>query len=95
MRAGLVVEAWGYRWSSAAHYVTGVEDGLTDHNPYLGPMGEKERAMYKQALISGADDALMKGKRTARVLGSPEFSSRLTMAGGRHRFRVGRPARGE
>jgi hypothetical protein len=44
------------------------EDGLTDHNPYLGPMGEAERAMYKQALISGADDALMKGNRTARVI---------------------------
>ena len=93
VRAGLVVEPWGYRWSSAAHYVAGVEDGLTDHNPYLGPLGEVERAMYKQALISGADDALIKGKRKARVLGSPEFSARLTMDGGRHRFRAGRPAR--
>ena len=39
VRAGLVVEAWGYRWSSAGHYVAGVEDGLTDHNPYLGTTG--------------------------------------------------------
>ena len=46
--------------------------------------------MYKEALISGADDALIKGKGTARVIGSPEFSSRLTMEGGRHRFRLGR-----
>ena len=91
VRAGMVVEAWGYRWSSALHYVTGSEDGLTDHNTYLGPMGETERAMYKQALISGADDALVMGKRAARVIGSHEFSAMLTMDRGRHRFRDGHP----
>ena len=94
VRAGMVTEAWGYRWSSAAHYVTGVEDGLTDQNMYLGAMGEKERAMYKEALLAGADDALMKGKITERVIGGAEFSARLTIDGGRHRFRPGRPSMG-
>ena len=93
VRAGMVVEAWAYRWSSAAHYVKGMEDGLTDQNEYLGPMAEAERAMYKQALLSGADEALMKGKGTTRVIGSPEFSARLTVDGGRHRYRSGRPVR--
>jgi len=92
VRAGLVVEAWGYRWSSASHYVTGVEDGLTDQNSYLGPMEEKERAMYKESLLLGADDALIRGKRAARVIGSPNFPAKLTMDRGRHRFRAGRPA---
>ena len=41
--------------------------------------------------MSGVDDVLVKGKREARVIGSAEFSARVTMDGDRHRFRCGRP----
>jgi len=58
------------------------DDRLTDPNPYLGPMSEKARAMHKQALISGAEDALMKGREAMHVIGSPEFSAKLTIEHG-------------
>ena len=60
VRAGLVEEAWMYAWSSARHYVNGIDDGLTDQNEYLGPMGERERLIYMETLSSAADDKMMR-----------------------------------
>ncbi len=53
VRVGLAVNAWDYHWSSAASYVNGDEDGLTDENPYLGAFEEADRPAYAQALMSG------------------------------------------
>jgi putative transposase len=92
VRAGMTARAWEYRWSSAAHYVNGAEDGLTDTNRYLGLMGPQERRMYGEALMSGVDDALMQKLRRARVIGDAGFAANLHVEKGRHRRKRGHPA---
>jgi putative transposase len=92
-RAGMVVEPWGYRWSSAACYVRGVKDGLTDMNPYFGEFESKDRATYAETLLSSADDELMKRTGKFGVIGSADFANRLELVRGRHKRRRGRPIR--
>jgi len=93
VRAGKTEKAWEYRWSSAAHYVNGAEDGLTDTNRYLGPMGPQERRMYGEALMSGVDEALMQKVRRARVIGDAGFAANLRVERGRYRRKRGRPVK--
>jgi putative transposase len=59
VRAGIVQIPWAFRWSSAAAYVHGLSDGLTDENPYLGKLTDKERARYGQELMSGVDEQVI------------------------------------
>ena len=68
------------------------KDGVTDENPYLGVFGAEDRVTYGQALLSGMDDAVVKGVEGERALGSREFASTLKMERGRYRVRRGRPA---
>ena len=92
VRAGLAVHAWDYHWSSASSYVNGVEDGLTDENPYLGAFEEADRHAYAQALISGeSDEAVIRQVEGERVIGSRAFAETLKMERGRHRVKRGRP----
>jgi putative transposase len=91
VRAGLTGMAWEYRWSSAAAYVKTVKDGVTDENPYLGTLGDQERSSYKEALMSGVDEKVVRGMEGERVLGSKEFAATLKMERGRYRVKRGRP----
>ena len=92
VRAGLVVEPWSYRWSSAGHYVKSKDDEVTDTNKYLGKFGGREREMYAEALMSGVDEAMIRGTNRFRVIGTPEYASKLQVSRGRHKLRRGRPA---
>lgn len=94
VRAGLTAIAWEYRWSSAAAYVRQVADGVTDENPYLGRWGEVERAVYKEALMSGGDEPVVRQMEGARAIGTQTFAATLKMERGRYRVRRGRPVRG-
>jgi hypothetical protein len=88
----LAVNAWDYHWSSASCYVNGVEDGLTDENPYLGAFEEADRRAYAQALISGeSDEAVIRQTEGEWVIGSRAFVETLKMERGRHRVKRGRP----
>ena len=59
---------------------------------YLGVFGAEDRETYGQALLSGIDDAVVKGVEGERALGSRQFASTLKMERGRYRMRRGRPA---
>ena len=83
---------WDYRWSRAARYVNGTEDGLTDENPYLGAFEEADRRAYAEALLSGCEDeAVIRHVDGERVIGSRVFAETLKMERGRHRVKRGRP----
>jgi putative transposase len=94
VRAGLVTEPWSYRWSSAAYYVHGREDGVTDMNVHFGDMGTADRKAYAETLMSGVYDDLMRKNESSPVIGSAAFAARLKSSGGRQRRKRGKPAKG-
>jgi len=72
--------------------VHGIEDGLTDENPYLGAFEEADRRAYAASLMSGVgDEAVIRHVEGERVIGSRAFSETLKMERGRHRVKRGRP----
>lgn len=93
VRSGMVALAWDYRWSSAAHYVKGIEDGMTDQNPYLGVFDEQDRKRYGEELCAGTEDDLVKHTKDLSVIGSAEYAATLTRSKGRHCLKRGRPAK--
>lgn len=93
VRAGLVKQAWEYRWSSARHYVRGEEDGLTDTNVFLGRMTVQDRRRYEGMLARGEDEALMQAAKQKRVIGRGDYAQRLSKRQGREGWKRGRPVR--
>jgi putative transposase len=93
VRAGMVTEPWAYRWSSAAHHVKGIPDGITDTNRHLGLATEADRVRYGQELMSAVDDNLMRQQGKRGVIGGDAFARSLIPHKGRHRRRRGRPAK--
>lgn len=93
VRAGLVTEAWDYSWSSAAVYVNGVDDGLTDVNPYWGKFTAQGRRIYADALKAEDDESIMRAIDGSHVIGSPGFVASLKTEHGRWRLKRGRPAK--
>jgi putative transposase len=93
VRAKLVECAWDYAWSSARCYVQGLNDGLTNVNPYIAAdkMSSADRRRYGAALMSGVDDAWFRNLKRGEVLGSESFAQSLGRQAGRHRLRRGRP----
>lgn len=89
-RAGLTTVVWEWQWSSARAYVMGVEDGVTDQNPYLGEMTTEDRVGYGEALTFGVDEKAVQDMGRKRAWGSDEFVSRLIVDHGRHRSKRGR-----
>jgi putative transposase len=92
VRAGVIDTAWDYRWSSAACYVNGTKDALTNENPYLGTLQEADRKTYALALASGCEDeAVIRSVDDERVVGSRTFARTLKVERGRCRVKRGRP----
>ena len=82
VRAGLVSTARDWRWSSARAHLEARGDGLVDVGPLL------ERAPDSQGLLDSvlpqADyEAIRRGERTGRPLGSSDFVERLESELGR------------
>jgi len=94
VRAGLAGVAWEYKWSSAAAYVKQVADGVTEQNPYLGPLTEADRQAYGEVLMSGSDEPVIKSVEGDRTIGSVAFATTLKRERGRYRVKRGRPVRG-
>lgn len=78
---------------SAAHYVRGLSDGLTDTNKYLGRMEERDRATYAQVLMSDIDDEMMRQQSVRPVVGGNALPLQLKKQRGRYRRVCGRPAK--
>ena len=93
VRAGLSALAWEYRWSSAAAYTKQAVDGVTDLNPYLGELTEQARSLYRDALMSGVDEKMVRTFEGKRAIGRAEFTATLKMERGRYRVKRGRPVR--
>ncbi len=95
VRAGVVDVAEEYQWSSAQHYVTGLNSIITDHNPYCG--GDREdvrfREWYQKSLAAGLDDEWMKKRKKKRCLGSDAYCLSLKTSNGRHRRKRGSPVK--
>lgn len=95
VRAEIVNAAEHYEWSSAARYVNGTLDHITNWNPYLGadPKDKSFRTWYGQALAAGLDDDVIQKHRRKQVIGSDKFRTSLKKENGRFRKRRGRPVR--
>ncbi|HMO52407.1 MAG TPA: transposase [Kiritimatiellia bacterium] len=92
VRVGWSELAWNYPWSSAAHYVLNVKDGVTDLNPYLGAFTAQDRVRYGEVLLSGSDEAIIRETVSSRVIGSSRYARTLKTERGRQRLKRGRKA---
>lgn len=94
VRGGVVEVAWEYPWSSAAFYVRGTDDGLTDVDLYIAADGmtPRDREIYGSVLMSSDDDEWMLKQNERRVIGGEVFRARVKTQGGRHRAKRGRQA---
>ena len=90
IRAGLVEIPWDFPWSSAAHYVKKVADGVTDTNPYLGEFTDGGRKQYGDVLVSGVDDPVIQQSISSNVIGSRMYTRKLKIDRGHYRLKKGK-----
>lgn len=90
VRAGMVEQAWDYRWSSAQAYLSDESDALvnpSDNGRYqsMGKTSEDRRETYVQYLLSSReredDETLFRAK--AAVIGDETFKANVQLRGGR------------
>lgn len=84
VRAGLVVKAEQYPWSSACAHVLGKEDALLSANrPYPGPVADWGAWLQDPAAESDGIEALRRCTQTGRPCGSMAFAEMLEQMLGR------------
>ena len=76
VRAGLVKQAWRYRWSSAAAHVQGQDDGLVRVEPMLA-LEPAWRDYLKQPVGGLETELLGRHTRSGRPLGDDLFVDKL------------------
>lgn len=82
VRAGLVARAADWPWSSAAAHLAGIDDALVT----VAPMRERVddwAAFLAQGLEDETREAIRRGERTGRPLGSTAFIASLEQQTGR------------
>jgi putative transposase len=87
VKAGLVLEASEYPYSSAAFYCLGKEDGLTSESPLFSQFGtdlNERRSRYKEFLKSFDSEEEMSFENIEVPAGSHEFIKRLKLQNGRY-----------
>ncbi len=82
VRAGLVRRAKDWRWSSARAHLAGRDDELVTVAPLLERMTDW-RAFLAQGLDEAEAEALRRGERTGRPIGSTAFVEQLEHQTGR------------
>ncbi len=82
VRAGLVKRARAWRWSSAVAHLTGKDDGIVSPQPLLDRRPDW-KAFLKKGLDETMAEALRRGERTGRPLGSVDFIEDLERRTGR------------
>ncbi|MEW5785050.1 MAG: transposase [Bacillota bacterium] len=76
VRAGMVKEAWQYRWSSAAAHISGRDDNLVRVEPLLNMFGDWRK--YLSLDIPAEDTEMIKQHiKTGMPLGNESFISEL------------------
>jgi putative transposase len=76
VRAGLTSAAEDWRWSSASAHLAGRNDGLADVRPLL-ERAPDWRELLASALPQADYEAIRRGERTGRPLGTAAFVERL------------------
>lgn len=78
VKAGMVKQAWDYRWSSVHAHLTGYDvDGLVKSEKLLSLTGDWK--MYLNESQATTNDSLEKHGRTGRPLGSERFVERAEL----------------
>ena len=98
VRAGLVVHAADWSWSSAASYLSGKPDGIVDpvRHPLFSSIGntpEERRRFYLEYLQEESPDDLTLFRSEALAIGDEAFQSKLSSISGRKQIRRGRPSK--
>jgi putative transposase len=76
VRAGLVKEAWQYRWSSAAAHISGRDDTLVRVNPLLKMFGDWRKYLAKDITIEETEK-IHQHIKTGIPLGDESFITAL------------------
>lgn len=87
VRAGMVVMAQDYAFSSAGYYCDGVNDGITMQDPYFADFGlseEQRRERYREFLGSFSREEEKSYGRFEYPQGDGRFVRRLRMLNGRY-----------
>ena len=61
--------------------------------PGFGSVGDQERKLYGEALMSGVDEKAIRRMESERAMGTREFAATLEMERGRYRVKRGKPSR--
>ncbi len=83
MSAGLVSAPEHWRWSSAAAYLKGRRDGLTDTAPMFSRFPDM-KAMLKGGLPEGVEGIVRDDETIGRPRGDAAFLAKLERKTGRH-----------
>ena len=76
VRAGLVKEAWQYRWSSAAAHISGCDDTLVRVDPLLNMFGDWRKYLTKDLTIEETEK-IQQHIKTGMPLGDESFITAL------------------
>ena len=82
-KAGIVERPWDYEWSSCRVYALGIDDGITERNPFYNGFGttdEERQFRYREWLMDGGDDEFKDARGFA---GDQQFASNLALVGNR------------
>jgi len=93
VEAGLAVQPWQYRWSSAACYACGAADGLVDENPCYQEFAAEaaDRQRLWRAFLASADEREDEVRQGDWAVGNATFRDRMGEVRGRPLRRRGRP----
>jgi len=93
VEAGLALQAWQYRWSSAAYYACGAADALVDANPCYEELASEaaDRQRLWRAFLETADAREDEVRQGDWAVGNATFRDRMGEVRGRPLRRRGRP----
>lgn len=77
VRAGMVVSAQDYPWSSAKSHVSGIADGVLSGLSFLDERVSDWRAYLQESPDAEAQASLLKSTRTGRPCGEHDFVAKL------------------
>jgi len=83
LRAGIVDFPWLYQWSSCKFYSSGIEDDITNHNPYFNKFlknTDQGRIQYRKWILE-SDNLEFRG--ATRPVGDEVFLKSLLVRGSR------------
>ncbi len=81
VKAGIVEQAWDYRWSSVHVHLSGRSDGVVKVKPLLNLVDDWKEFIADHGAYD--DDLFLRHERTGRPLGDEGFVQRVSQLVGR------------